>query len=94
MTNATETLTPKPERTPATYRRDLLLARLVIRQLRDDALETGTPFHLGNLALDAEGLDVLWDATNIVLMKGHDWVSELSDSTINAANPYLFRLSL
>ena len=59
MTNATETLTQELERTSPAYRRDLLLARQVIAKLRDEAMETGTPFHVGNLALDTlwYGLD-------------------------------------
>ena len=74
MTDATETLTQEPERTPAAYRRDLLLARQVIGRLRDDALETGTPFHVGNLALDAEGLDALWDGLDRI--DTHFWHAE------------------
>ena len=35
-------------RTPAAYRRDLFLARQVIGQLRDQALERGDAFHVGN----------------------------------------------
>ena len=66
MTDATETLTPEPERTPAAYRRDLLLARQVIGRLRDDALDSGEHFHVGNLVLDAAALDELWDGLDRV----------------------------
>ena len=66
MTDAPETRLPKPERTPAAYRRDLHQARQVIGQLRDDAVETGTPFHVGNLALDAAALVKLWDGLDRV----------------------------
>ena len=59
-------MTHAPERTPAAYRRDLLLARQVIAQLRDAAMETRTPFHVGNLALDAAALDTLWDGLDRV----------------------------
>ena len=61
MSYDAETLIPEPERTPAAYQRDLHRARPVIAQLRDEALETGTPFHVGNLALDPAALDELWD---------------------------------
>ena len=36
------------QRTPAAYRRDLSLARQVIGQLRDQALESGKAFQVGN----------------------------------------------
>ena len=49
------------QRTPAAYRRDLFLARQVIGQLRDQALESGKAFQVGNGALDAADLDALWD---------------------------------
>ena len=44
-------------RTPAVYRRDLWLARQVIRQLRDQALESGDPFDVDGRSLDAAALD-------------------------------------
>ena len=57
----TETLESEPERTPAVYQRDLHQARLVIGQLRDEALTSGQPFQVADLALDAAALDDLWD---------------------------------
>ena len=48
--------------------------RLVIGQLRDDALETGTPFHVGNLALDTAALVKLWDGLDPV--DTHFWEEE------------------
>ena len=44
MNQETETLLPEPERTPAAYRRDLHRARLVVGQLRDEALASGEPW--------------------------------------------------
>ena len=45
-------------RTPAVYRRDLWLARgQVIRQLRDQALESGNPFDVDGRSLDAAAFD-------------------------------------
>ena len=38
---------PDSRRTSAAYRRDLWLARQVIGQLRDQALESGDTFHVG-----------------------------------------------
>ena len=61
MTHDMETQPPEPERTPAAHRRDLLLARQVIAQLRDQAREADEPFHVGDLALDAAALDALWN---------------------------------
>ena len=56
MTCEAETLFPEPERTPEIYRKDLYRARLVIGQLRDEALASGDPFQVADLALDtAEG---------------------------------------
>ena len=63
MVNESETLTHESERTPAAYRRDLHRARLVIGQLRDDALASGQPFQVADLALDAAALDELWDGS-------------------------------
>ena len=51
MNSVEEARTSEPERTPAAYRRDLYRARLVIGQLRDEALATGEPFHVADLAL-------------------------------------------
>ena len=51
---------PEAQRTPAAYRRDLLRARQVVAQLREQALEADEPFHVGNLALDAAVLDEFW----------------------------------
>ena len=61
MNHEKETLLPEPNRTPATHRRDLLLARQVIAQLRDQDIEADDPFHVGDLDLDAATLDALWD---------------------------------
>ena len=44
MTHDMETLLPCPQRTPAAYRRDLYRTRLVIGQLRDEAMASGDPF--------------------------------------------------
>ena len=56
----------EPKRTLATYRRDLLLARQVVAQLREQALEADEPFHAGDLALDAAALDALWKGWTIL----------------------------
>ncbi len=64
-------LTPDPQRTSAAYRRDLWLARQVIGQLRDQALECGDTFHIGDRALDAAALDALWDGLERV--DSHFW---------------------
>ena len=45
-----------PERTPTGYRRDLYRARLVIGQLRDEAMASGESFQVADLALDADAL--------------------------------------
>ena len=74
MTHEESTLLSQPERTPATYRRDLYQVRLVVGQLRNGALETGSPFHVGNLALDAAALDDLWDGLDRV--DTHFWKEE------------------
>ena len=74
MNDETETLTPKPERTPAAYQRDLRLARRVIAQLRDQALDSDEPFHLGDRTLDAAALDALWDGLDRV--DTHFWKEE------------------
>ena len=58
-------------RTPAAYRRDLFLARQVIGQLRDQALESGDVFHVGIRTFDAADLDVLWDGLDRV--DSHFW---------------------
>ena len=57
---------PEPQRTSAAYRRDLWLDRQVIGQLRDQALECGDTFHIGNRALEA-----LWDGLERV--DSHFW---------------------
>ena len=62
------------QRTPAVYRRNLLLARQVIGQLRDQALESGDTFQVGDRALDAAALDALWDALGRV--DTHFWQEE------------------
>ena len=69
-----ETLTPKPQRTPTAYQRDLRLARWVIAQLRDQALDSDEPFHVGDLAMDAAALDALWDGLDRV--DSHFWHEE------------------
>ena len=74
MTNETETPRPEPERTPAAYRRDLYRARLVIGQLRDEALASGEPFPAAGLALDAAALDELWDGLDRI--DSHFWKEE------------------
>ena len=71
MTHETETQPPEPERTPTAYQRDLHRARLVIGQLREDALDSWEPFHVGNLVLDAAALDELWDGLD--RMDTHFW---------------------
>ena len=48
-THEEETLLPQPERPPAAYQRDLHRARLVIGQLRDDALASGQLFQVADL---------------------------------------------
>ena len=74
MNQETENLLPEPERTPAAYRRDLHRARLVIGQLRDEALASGEPFQVADLALDATALDELWDGLDRV--DTHFWKDE------------------
>ena len=76
---------PELQRTPAAYRRDLFLARQVVGQLRDEALETSTPFQVGNLTLDAAALDALWDGLDQV--DSHFWQVELSSTTSLRAYP-------
>ena len=54
MMHEEETLTPEPERTSKTYRKDLYRARLVIAQLRnEEAMASREPFQVAGLALDA-----------------------------------------
>ena len=48
--------TDAAQRTPTAYRRDLQLARQVIGRLQDEALASGEPFHIGDLALNATSL--------------------------------------
>ena len=74
MTHETENLTRDPERTPAAYQRDLQRARLVIGQMRDDALASGQPFQVADLALDAADLDELWDGLDRI--DSHFWENE------------------
>ena len=74
MNQETENLLPEPERTPAAYRRDLHRARLVVGQLRDEALASGEPFQVADLALDATALDELWDGLDRV--DTHFWKDE------------------
>ena len=74
MNQETETLLPEPERTPAAYWRDLHRARLVVGQLRDEALASGEPFQVADLALDATALDELWDGLDRV--DTHFWKDE------------------
>ena len=62
------------QRNPTAYRRDLLLARQVTGRLRDEALASGEPFHVGDLALDAASLDDCWDGLNQV--DSHVWEVE------------------
>ena len=60
------------ERTPgARAGAHLRRARLVIGQLRDDAQESGEPFHVADLALDAAALDELWDGLDRI--DSHFW---------------------
>ena len=68
MTNTHEEATQvkEPERSPAAYQRGLHRARLVIGQLRDDALASGQPFQVADLTLDAAALDELWDGLDRV----------------------------
>ena len=66
MNREAETELPEPQRTPEAYRRHLLLARQVIAQLRDQAMESYEPFHVGDLSLDAAALDALWDGLDRV----------------------------
>ena len=56
----------QPRRTPAVYRRDLCRARQVVGKLRDDAMESGDVFQVGDRALDAAALDALWDGLDRV----------------------------
>ena len=74
MNHEAQTLFPEPERTPAAYWRDLLLARQVIAQLRDHALDSDEPFHVGDLTLEAAALDALWDGLDRV--DSHFWHEE------------------
>ena len=48
-----------------------MLARQVIGRLRDEGLETGEPFRVGDRALDAAALDALWDGLDRV--DSHCW---------------------
>ena len=48
-----------------------MLARQVIGRLRDEGLETGEPFQVGDRALDAAALDALWDGLDRV--DSHFW---------------------
>ena len=75
MNQETENLLPEPERTPVAYRRDLHRARLVVGQLRDEALASGEPFQVADLALDATALDELWDGLDRV--DTHFWKDEI-----------------
>ena len=61
----------EPQRTPAAYRRDLLLPRQVVAQLRDQAMEADEPFRVEDLTLDAAALDALWDGLDRV--DSHFW---------------------
>ena len=56
----------QPRRTPAVYRRDLYRARQVVGKLRDDAMESGDVFQVGDRALDVAALDALWDGLDRV----------------------------
>ena len=47
----------QPRRTPAVYRRDLYRARHVVGKLRDDAMESGDVFQVGDRALDVAALN-------------------------------------
>ena len=59
----------EPQRAPTAYRRDLFLSRQVVASLRDQTLESGVAFHVGNLALDS-----LWDGLDRV--DSHFWEVE------------------
>ena len=56
----------EPQRTPAAYRRDLLLPRQVVAQLTDRALEADGPLRVEDLPLAAAALDALWDGPDRV----------------------------
>ena len=53
----TEIQVSRPERPTAAYRRDLYRARLVIGQIRDEALASGEPVQVAGLALAAAARD-------------------------------------
>ena len=74
MNHEKETLLPEPKRTPEAYRPNLLLARQVIAQLRDQAREAEDPFHVGDLDLDTAALDALWDGLD--QEDSHFWENE------------------
>ena len=80
MNHEADPALPKPKRTPAAYRRDLLLARQVIAQLRDQAMEAGEPFHVGDLAIDA-----MWDGLDRV--DSHFWHEEGMERVRRNAHP-------
>ena len=61
-------------RAPAVYRQNLFLARQLIAVLRDRALESGEPLHVGDLAFDAAALDALWDGLD--RLDSHFWHME------------------
>ena len=61
MNQGTETQVTQPDRSSAAYRRDLYRARLVIAQMREEALASREPFQVADLALDDAALDELWD---------------------------------
>ena len=54
------------EQTPVAYRRNPYQTRLVIGQLRDDAMASGEPFQVADLALYAADLDELWSSLDRV----------------------------
>ena len=67
----------EPQRNPTAYRRDLLLPRQVVAQLRDPAMEADEPLRVEDLTLDAAALDALWDGLDRV--DSHFWhVAETS----------------
>ena len=76
MTNKAGTLLLEPERTLAAYRRDLYRARLVIVQLRDETMASGSPFQVADPALDATAPDELWDG-----LEPTSWKKNRSAST-------------
>ena len=85
MNHEKETLLPEPKRPPEAYRTNLLLARQVIAQLRDQAMEAEEPFHVGDLDLDTAALDALWDGLDRI--DTHFWHEEGMERVQRNAHP-------